>query len=51
MLGDANDYGQEILGKSSDVQLNNETLKEIIKDNPAGQERELTPLVLIRKKI
>ena len=26
-------------------------VKEIIKDNPAGQERELTPLVLIRKKI
>ena len=28
----------------------NETLKEIIKDNPAGQEREQTPLVLIKKK-
>ena len=51
MLVDANDYGREILGKSSDINLNNATLREIIKDNPAGQERELTPLVLIREKI
>ncbi len=27
-----------------------EELKELIKDNPAGQEREQTPLILIRRK-
>lgn len=50
MIVDANDFGIEILGKSNDIKLNNEELKEIIKDNPSGQERELTPLVLIREK-
>jgi len=29
--------------------LSNEGLKALIKDNPAGQEREQTPLILIRK--
>lgn len=48
MIVDANDFGQEILGKSSDIKLDDATLKGIIKDNPAGQEQELTPLVLIR---
>lgn len=50
MIVDANDFGREILGKSSDIDLSDEVLKEIIKDNPAGQENELTPLVLIRRK-
>ena len=50
MIVDANDFGREILGKSQDIELTDEELKEIIKDNPAGQERELTPLVLIRRK-
>lgn len=50
MIVDANDFGQEILGKSSDINLSDEELRKIIRDNPAGQERELTPLILIRKK-
>lgn len=50
MIVDANDFGQEILGKSSDIDLSDEVLKGIIRDNPAGQENELTPLILIRKK-
>lgn len=50
MIVDANDFGREILGKSKDILLSDEELKEIIRDNPAGQEREQTPLVLIRKK-
>jgi len=50
MVVDANDFGQEILGKSSDINLSDEELKKLIRDNPAGQERELTPLILIRKK-
>ena len=50
MIVDANDFGQEILGKSHNIEMNNDELKLLIRDNPAGQERELTPLVLIRRK-
>lgn len=50
MIVDANDLGQEILGYSDDITLSEEELKELIKDNPSGQGKELTPLILIRKK-
>jgi len=50
MIVDANDLGQEILGYSDDINLTEEELKGLIKDNPAGQGQELTPLILIRKK-
>ena len=50
MIVDANDLGQEILGHSDDIQLTEEELKGLIKDNPSGQGKELTPLILIRKK-
>ena len=50
MIVDANDFGVEILGKSGDINLSNKTLAILMKDNPAGQEREKTPLILIRKK-
>ena len=50
MIVDANDLGQEILGHSDDIKLSEEELKGLIKDNPSGQGKELTPLILIRKK-
>lgn len=50
MIVDSNDLGQEILGKSDDITLNYNQLKELIKDNPAGQGKEQTPIILIRKK-
>lgn len=50
MIVDANDFGQEILGKSNTIVLTDNELKLLIKDNPAGQEREQTPLILIRRK-
>lgn len=50
MIVDANDFGQEILGKSDDILLSKQDLKLLIKDNPAGQGKQQTPLVLIRKK-
>lgn len=50
MIVDANDLGQEILGHSSDITLSNEELKGLIKDNPSGQGKQLTPIILIRKK-
>lgn len=50
MIVDSNDFGREILGKSDDITLSNEYLKALIKDNPAGQGKQQTPIILIRKK-
>ena len=50
MIVDANDLGQEILGYSDDINISKSELKQLIKDNPAGQGKELTPIVLIREK-
>lgn len=50
MIVDANDFGQVILEKSNDIKLSNDILIGMIKDNPASQLKEQTPLVLIRKK-
>lgn len=49
MLVDANDLGQEILGFSDDLKEKEPFLKEFIKDNPAGQEKELTPIILMKE--
>lgn len=48
MIVDANDYGVEILGVCKGMAYSNEELAEIMKDNPAGQENESTPMILIR---
>ena len=50
MIVDANDLGQEILGYSQAITLTEHELKELIKDNPAGQGKQQTPIILIRKK-
>lgn len=50
MIVDANDFNVEILGKSDSIEYSDEELKAMIKDNPAGQAKTLTPIILIRKK-
>lgn len=50
MIVDANDFNVEILGRASSIEYDNQYLRKLIKDNPAGQTKELTPLVLIREK-
>lgn len=50
MIVDANDLGQEILGKSDDITYTDEELAALIKDNPAGQANQQTPIILIREK-
>ena len=50
MIVDSNDFGQVILGKSKDIEFDNKILEEMIRDNPAGQGQQRTPLILIRKK-
>lgn len=49
MIVDANDFNVEILGKSNSLNYDDKTLSQIIKDNPAGQSKQLTPIILIRK--
>lgn len=49
MIVDANDFNAEILGKSDCIVEDDDVLRKMIKDNPAGQTKTLTPLVLIRK--
>lgn len=50
MIVDANDLGQELLGYSSDINLSEEELIALVSDNPCGQGKETTPIILIRKK-
>ena len=45
---DANDIGQNILGKSN-RKLNNKQLAAVFKDNPLGQSNEQTPCAIVRK--
>ncbi|MEG1705213.1 MAG: F420-0--gamma-glutamyl ligase [Clostridia bacterium] len=51
MIVDANDINVEILGKCSEIKKSVDELKALIIDNPAGQSKELTPLILIREEI
>ena len=50
MIIDASDIDCVILGKCRNVTLTDEQLSEIVRDNPAGQEGQCTPFILIRKK-
>lgn len=49
MIVDANDFNIEILGKADSIDIDDAELKGMIKDNPCGQAKTLTPMVLIRK--
>lgn len=46
---DINDLGGNILGKSSDLKEKEKLLLKILKDNPAGQSNEQTPILILRK--
>lgn len=46
---DGNNINTEIIAKSNNIKTNNSLLREILLDNPMGQDDEMTPFVLIRK--
>lgn len=49
MIIDANDISVEILGFSDDLkEYSEEFLADLVRDNPAGQDDELTPFIIIR---
>ncbi len=45
---DINDYGGRLVGRS-DKSLSKKLVTEIMKDNPLGQSREMTPIGILRK--
>lgn len=49
MIVDANDLAADIFGRCDKLSMDWEHLYAIIKDNPAGQADELTPLILLRE--
>ena len=50
MIVDANDLNVELLGKGQQLKgYTKDQLLGLIRDNPAGQDRQLTPFVLIRE--
>ena len=51
MIVDANDLGVEILASNREVTYMQNLVKDLISDNPAGQEKQQTPLILIRPSI
>lgn len=48
VIVDANDYGVRIIAASKEV--DKKLIAKIFKDNPMGQAREQTPIVIVRKK-
>ena len=51
MIVDANDLDMELLGKCSQLKdWTDQQLLALIADNPAGQDRQLTPFILIRQQ-
>lgn len=48
-VADVNDLGANILGESNDLIGQENMLLKILKDNPAGQSNEQTPIIIIRK--
>lgn len=49
MIMDANDFDANILSYSTDFPLSEDQIHCIMRDNPSGQEDELTPFILLRK--
>lgn len=48
VIVDANDLGVEILGCNKDIYIKHNDLIQMIKDNPAGQGNQSTPIILAR---
>lgn len=49
LVVDINDLGGQVLGKSSDLKGKENLILRVLKDNPAGQSREQTPILILRR--
>ena len=48
VVADVNDLGGNILGRSKNLKGKEKLILKILKDNPAGQSKELTPIIIVR---
>jgi len=48
VIVDVNDIGGKVLGESFDLKDKSQLVLDILKDNPAGQLAQLTPIIVIR---
>jgi hypothetical protein len=46
---DANNINVEVLGTSADFPVGREVVREVLLDNPLGQNDELTPIIVVRR--
>lgn len=51
MIVDANDLGVEILASNKEIREQEELVLKLLKDNPAGQDKQQTPIILIREYV
>ena len=49
-IADINDFGGDVLAVSPKTPFSKELLQKLLKDNPAGNGKEMTPFVLMREK-
>ena len=49
MIIDGNNINVEIIATSNNIPVNNKLAREILLDNPMGQDDEMTPFILVRK--
>ncbi len=50
-IADVNDLGRNIIGISNDLKERKEEILEALKDNPAGQSNQQTPIIILRKYV
>ena len=51
VVADVNDLGRNIIGKSNDLKDREKEILEALKDNPAGQSNQQTPIIILRKNV
>jgi len=50
VIADVNDLGRNIIGRSQDLKEKDKLILEALKDNPAGQSNQQTPIIILRNK-
>lgn len=51
VVADVNDLGRNIIGRSDDLKGKDKLILETLKDNPAGQSNQQTPIIILRKYV
>lgn len=51
VVADVNDLGRNIIGLSNDLKDRKKEILEALKDNPAGQSNQQTPIIILRKNV